>query len=58
MRLIGLVLVLVGLIFFVLPTYAHLAPFLRTAQPGDLRLWGAMMLGVGAIAISLGGRRS
>ncbi|HWA19465.1 MAG TPA: hypothetical protein VG757_10760 [Devosia sp.] len=58
MRLIGLALVLLGLILFVLPTYAHLAPFLRRTEPGDLRLWGAMLLGVGAIAISLGSRRS
>jgi uncharacterized protein YjeT (DUF2065 family) len=57
MRLIGLALVLGGLILFVMPTYAHLAPFLRYAQPGDLRLWGAMLLGVGAVAISLGRRR-
>jgi uncharacterized protein YjeT (DUF2065 family) len=57
MRLIGLILILVGLIFFVIPTYAHYVPVLKTAQPGDLRLWGAMMLGVGAIAMSLGSRR-
>ena len=53
MRFAGLVMVLFGLLLFVLPTYAHYLPFLRNAQAGDLRLWGALFLAGGAIMLSL-----
>jgi uncharacterized protein YjeT (DUF2065 family) len=56
MRLAGLALVLLGLVSFVMPAYAGYVPMLRGIHHGDLRLWGAMMLGAGAIVLALSRR--
>jgi uncharacterized protein YjeT (DUF2065 family) len=56
MRVAGLALVLAGLILFVLPQYAQYASFLRNMHAGDLRVWGALLLAAGAIALALSRR--
>jgi uncharacterized protein YjeT (DUF2065 family) len=56
MRLAGLALILLGLVSFVMPAYAQYVPMLRGVHAGDLRLWGAMIIGAGAIALALSRR--
>ena len=56
MRIVGLALVLAGLILFVLPQYAQYVSALRNMHAGDLRLWGALLLAGGAIALALSRR--
>ena len=55
MRVTGLVSLLAGAMFMLLPFYAHLVPFVRFTV-SDGRLVGGLLIALGAIALAISRR--